>query len=242
LCDGSDPLSTPQGREDAAWARQDSNLHATGYEPAALTVELRARTHPTSVADEHEVDLEVRAPDAKRLRCAAVKVALASAAAVALLCTAARADVVDLSEGQRRRSVSGSGFSLRADFGNAFAPYGYAGGAIGYMSEGLFGFEAGAGAGFPGVQLGFALRKLFGEGNSYLATELSIAGNTKVARGASSGVPTPNSASQNIWGSIGMGFEQRIGHWAVNTTVDLAFTPSDSQAHFGVHGGIGFYF
>ena len=25
-----------------AWARQDSNLHRTGYEPAALTVELRA--------------------------------------------------------------------------------------------------------------------------------------------------------------------------------------------------------
>jgi hypothetical protein len=26
----------------AEWARQDSNLHATGYEPAALAVELRA--------------------------------------------------------------------------------------------------------------------------------------------------------------------------------------------------------
>jgi hypothetical protein len=25
------------------WARQESNLHATGYEPAALSVELRAR-------------------------------------------------------------------------------------------------------------------------------------------------------------------------------------------------------
>ncbi len=28
------------GRQE--WARQDSNLHRTGYEPEALTVELRA--------------------------------------------------------------------------------------------------------------------------------------------------------------------------------------------------------
>jgi len=110
------------------------------------------------------------------------------------------------------------------------------------MSEGLFGLEAGAGAGFPGVQLGFALRKLFGEGGSYLATELSIAGNTKVARGGTSGVPNTTSTSQNIWTSLGIGFEQRIGRWGVNTLIDLAFTPSDSQAHFGLHGGIGYYF
>jgi hypothetical protein len=170
-----------------------------------------------------------------------VKVALASAAAVALFCTSARGDVVDLSGGARRRTLGGSGLSLRADFGNAFAPYGYAGGALGYMTEGLFGFEAGAGAGFPGLQLGFSLRKLFGEGGSYLATELTIAGNTKVKRGASSGVPT--STSQNIWTSIGIGFEQRVGgHFGVGTVVDLAFTPSDSTAHFGLHGGIAYYF
>ena len=172
-----------------------------------------------------------------------MKVALASAAAVALFCTSARGDVVDLSGGSRRRTLSGSGVSLRADFGNAFAPYGYAGGALGYMTEGLFGFEAGAGAGFPGVQLGFSLRKLFGEAGSYLATELTIAGNTKVHRGAATGVPNPTSTSQNIWTSIGIGFEQRVaGHFSVGTVVDLAFTPSDSTAHFGLHGGIGYYF
>ena len=171
-----------------------------------------------------------------------MKVALACAAAVALLGNAARADVVDLSGGSRRRAGSGSGLFLRADFGNAFAPYGYVGGAIGYMSEGLFGFEAGAGTGLPGLQLGVALKKLFGEGGSYLATELSFAGNTKVARGGTTGAPTATSASQNIWTSLGLGFEQRVGRVSVGTILSLAFTPSDSQAHFGLHGGIGYYF
>ena len=171
-----------------------------------------------------------------------MKVALACAAAVALVCNAARADVVDLSGGGRRRSAAGSGLFFRADFGNSFAPYGYVGGAVGYMTEGLFAFEAGAGAGFPGLQLGASLKKLFGEGGSYLATELSFAGNTKVARGGNTGVPTASSASQNIWTSLGLGFEQRVGHLSVGTILSLAFTPSDSQAHFGVHGGIGYYF
>ncbi|MFL5451633.1 MAG: hypothetical protein ACJ78V_06995 [Myxococcales bacterium] len=171
-----------------------------------------------------------------------MKVALACAAAVALVCNAARADVVDLSGGARRRSAGGSGLLFRFDFGNAFAPYGYVGGAIGYMSEGLFGIEAGAGAGFPGLQLGVSLKKLFGEGGSYLATELTFAGNTKVPRGGNTGVPTATSASQNIWTSLGLGFEQRVGRVSVGTILSLAFTPSDSQAHFGVHGGIGYYF
>jgi hypothetical protein len=179
---------------------------------------------------------------AKRLRCAAVKVALACAAAVALLCNAARADVVDLSEGNRRRTAAGSGLLFRVDFGNAFAPYGYLVGAIGYMTESLFGFEAGAGAGFPGIQGGVSLKKLFGEGGSYLATELSFAGNTKVARGGNTGAPTAQSASQNIWTSLGLGFEQRVGRVSVGSIISLVFTPSDSQAHFGIHGGIGYYF
>jgi len=184
----------------------------------------------------------IRASPANRLRCALVKVALASAAALALFCTSARADVVDLSGGSRRSTLGSSGMSLRADFGNAFAPYGYAGGAIGYMTEGLFGFEGGVGAGFPGLQLGFSLKKLFGERGSYLATELTIAGNTKVKRGGNTGVPNATSTSQNIWTSIGLGFEQRIGHFGVGTIIDLAFTPSDSTAHFGLHGGIAYYF
>jgi hypothetical protein len=171
-----------------------------------------------------------------------VKAALACAAAVALVCNAARADVVDLSGGAHRRSAAGSGLLFRAEFGNAFAPYGYVGGVLGYMTEGLFGFEAGAGAGFPGLQLGVSLKKLFGEGGSYLATELSFAGNTKVARGGNTGAPTATSASQNIWTSLGLGFEQRVGRVSVGTILSLAFTPSDSQAHFGVHGGIGYYF
>src|SRR5262249_15994081 len=45
----------PAGRA-GDWARQESNLHAAGYEPDALTVELRARnphTVPRSVASAH---------------------------------------------------------------------------------------------------------------------------------------------------------------------------------------------
>jgi len=64
-----------------------------------------------------------------------VKIALASAAAVALVCTAARGDVVDLSGGARRRAFGGSGLTIRADFGNAFAPYGYAGGGYPYGAD-----------------------------------------------------------------------------------------------------------
>src|SRR3954453_1815720 len=142
------------------------------------------RAHPTSVVREHERDRpsrtlatdRIRESPEKRLRCAAVKVALACAAAVALVCNAARADVVDLSGGARRRSAGGSGLLFRLDFGNAFAPYGYVGGAIGYMSEGLFGIEAGAGAGFPGLQLGGSLRKLFGEGGGFLGPGVRFGG------------------------------------------------------------------
>src|SRR4051812_13110904 len=41
-CPGVDRAAHPIPAAAAEWARQDSNLHATGYEPAALAVELRA--------------------------------------------------------------------------------------------------------------------------------------------------------------------------------------------------------
>jgi opacity protein-like surface antigen len=171
-----------------------------------------------------------------------VKLALALAAAAALLSASARADVVDLSGGSRRREPGATGFSVRAEFGNAYAPYGYVGGALSYLTEGLFAIEAGAGGGFPGVQLGVAVRKLFGERGTFVVTELSLAGNTKVARGGTGGQPTATSTSQNIWTSLGIGFDQRVGRWSVSGVVAVAFTPSDQQAHFGLHGGLGYSF
>jgi len=59
--------------------------------------------------------------------------------------SAAYADLVDLSE---RRSGRPSSWVVRAEGGNAFAPYGFAGGALSWLSESGFEFEAGAGADF----------------------------------------------------------------------------------------------
>ena len=47
------------------WARQESNLHATGYEPAALAVELRARAHRRAHRAQGEMRVS-RPPDSMR--------------------------------------------------------------------------------------------------------------------------------------------------------------------------------
>jgi hypothetical protein len=164
------------------------------------------------------------------------------ALAASLLASAARADVVDLTQGSRRRQAGATGFSLRLEAGNSFAPYGYAGVAVGYLTESLFAFEGGAGAGFPGVQLGIAVRKLFGEGGSYIATEVAFAGNTKVPRGGTTDIVAPASTDRYIWTTFGLGFEQRTGRVQATAIVALAFTPSDQAAHFAVHGGLGYLF
>jgi hypothetical protein len=164
------------------------------------------------------------------------------AAAIALFASAARADVVDLTGGSRRRQLSVTGWSLRAEFGNSYSPYGFAGAALGYLSESLFAVEGGLGASFPGVQFGLAVRKLFGEAGSYIATEIALAGNTKIPRGGASGVPQPAGTDRYIWTTIGGGYEQRTGHVTLGFIVALALTPSDAAAHFAVHGGIGYIF
>ena len=106
---------------------------------------------------------------------------------------AARADVVDLSRSSRRGDSDLGGFSVRAEFGNDFAPYGIVGAAFSYMVPTGTAFEAGLGAGFPGLQLGG-------------------------------------------------GFELRPGPFTASLMADLAFTPADGEAHFGFHGGLGYYF
>ena len=60
---------------------------------------------------------------------------------------AARADVIDLTRGGGRRDAPPSGFSLRAEFGNSFAPYGMVGAALSYLTSGGTAIEGGAGAG-----------------------------------------------------------------------------------------------
>jgi opacity protein-like surface antigen len=164
------------------------------------------------------------------------------AAAVALFASAARADVVDLTGGSRKRSESVLGWSVRLEAGNSFSPYGFFGASVGYLTESLFAIEGGAGTSLPGVQFGIAARKLFGEDGSYLATEVSLAGNTKIARGRPSDVPQPATTDQYIWTSLGAGFEQRTGRITIGFITSIAFTPSDANAHFGIHGGIGLLF
>jgi hypothetical protein len=156
--------------------------------------------------------------------------------------SAARADVVDLSRGERRGGVELSGFSMRAEFGNDYAPYGLLGAAVSYLTSGGTAFEAGAGAGFPGVQLGFGVRQLFGAGGFNVAIELTFAGNTKQQR-ASPVIGTTADTSRYIWTNLGGGFELRLGGpFTASVIAALAFTPADGGAHFGLHGGISYYF
>src|SRR5207302_6360671 len=107
-------------------------------------------------------------------------------ALLAAFAPAARADLIDLS-GDSRRSRKAPAFVLRAEGGSEFAPYGRAGACFSYLAEnplGGFEIEVGAGAGFPGVQLGLAVRQLFGDGGDYLAFEIALAGNTVRKLGA----------------------------------------------------------
>jgi hypothetical protein len=150
--------------------------------------------------------------------------------------------VVDLTGASRRRRESALGWSLRLEAGNSFSPYGFVGACVGYLADGLFGVEAGVGTGLPGVQFGVAARKLFGEGGSYLATEVSLAANTKVARGRQTDIPQPTTTDQYVWTSLGAGFEQRTGRITLGFIASVAFTPSDANAHFGIHGGVGVLF
>lgn len=170
------------------------------------------------------------------------------AVAALLLAGAARADEVDLTQTGRRggRSNKPPTIVLRAEGGNDFSPFGLAGGCLSYYnSDGDVEVEAGAGAGFPGLQLGLALRKLFGEDGNYLVTELSIAGNTQVNRGVDSHLVDRRAGGSNgkLWSSLGLGFEHRAGFLSVGGVAALAFTASlDAIPHFMVHGGIGLGF
>ena len=162
--------------------------------------------------------------------------------ALVLFSCAAEADVVDLTRGGRRSESELGGFSVRGEFGNDYAPYGLVGAAISWVASTGTALEAGAGAGFPGVQLGGGVRQLFATGGGFnIAVELTLAGNTKQQR-ASNVVVTGADTSRYIWTNLGGGLELRPGPFTASIIAALAFTPADGNAHFGVHGGFGYYF
>jgi hypothetical protein len=176
----------------------------------------------------------------RRLGCRRVKTRLLLA--IVLFACAAEADVVDLTRGGRRDEAELGGFSIRGEFGNDYAPYGLVGAAISWVAPTGTALEAGAGAGFPGVQLGGGIRQLFATGGGFnIAIELTLAGNTKQQR-ASDVVVAGGSASRYIWTSLGGGLELRPGPFTASVIAALAFTPADGNAHFGFHGGLGYYF
>jgi hypothetical protein len=164
---------------------------------------------------------------------------------VSLLAPSARADVLDLSEGSRRPDKL-QALVLRLEGGNAFAPYGYLGGCVSYLTDSLFEIEVGAGGGFPGLQLGLAARRLFGDRGSYVVTEIALAGNTRVNRGADSADALlslqAKQSQSSLWTSLGGGFEQRQGAFDFSVVGAIVITTASLTPHFGIHGGVGLGF
>lgn len=162
-----------------------------------------------------------------------------------LLPAIAFADEVDLTRGGRRRGGIPA-WVLRAEGGNAFAPYGYVGAALSWLPSPHNEFELGAGGGFPGLQLGINARQLFGEGGQFLLAELFIAGNTRVNRGLDSQSALVNpqgaAASSSLWTGLGFGFEQRSDIFDLTVAGNIIFTSTSFTPHFALHGGIGFGF
>ena len=160
-----------------------------------------------------------------------------------LASTAALSDEVDLS--QRRGSGHAPQYVLRLEGGNEFAPYGRVGGTLSWLTESQFEFELGAGGGFPGLQAGFALRRLFGE-EQYFVTEIALAGNSRVNRGASDADRYLNAAAAqakgSLWTNLGIGFEQRSDLFDLSVVGDLVLTTASLTPKWSVHGGVGFGF
>ena len=163
---------------------------------------------------------------------------------VALAPSFAFADVVDLSRESRRDSNEPPTLVVRAEGGNQYAPFGYAGGCVSWMIDSYDVLEIGAGAGFPGLQLGFAARRLFGEGGQYLVAELFLSGNTRVNRGVDQ--PSSNTAATHAtsspWTGLGFGFEQRSGFLDFSLVGNIVFTSTSFTPRWAVHGGLGIGF
>lgn len=159
------------------------------------------------------------------------------------LCTPVFADEVDLTRGRRAGHVPALVLSL--DGGTAFSPFGYVGGSLSYLTENDFEFELGGGGGFPGLQLGLAARRLFGEDGQYLSSEIFLAGNTRVNRAASLSQPYVSASfngTNSLWTGLGIGFEQRTTSLCFSVAGDIILTSVSLTPNFAIHGGIGFGF
>jgi hypothetical protein len=165
---------------------------------------------------------------------------------VVLVPSLALADEIDLSRGSRRDRGEPARFVVRAEAGNEFAPFGYLGGCVSYLLDANDELELGAGGGFPGLQLGFAVRRLFGEGELRPVAELFLAGNTRVNRGLEQGSAQVNAeaaaANSSLWTGLGFGFEQRTSLFSINVAGDIIFTSTSLSPHWSVHGGLGLGF
>jgi hypothetical protein len=179
-----------------------------------------------------------REGDTARVRTLALLLALAPSFALA--------DEIDLSKGGRRDPGAQATWVVRAEGGNEFAPYGYVGGCVSYLLDDHDALEAGAGGGFPGLQLGFAVRRFFGEGGQHFVGELFLAGNTRVNRGLDRGSAQVNAqaaaANSSLWTGLGFGFEQRTSFLSLSLAGNIIFTSTSFSPHWAVHGGLGFGF
>ena len=166
---------------------------------------------------------------------------------VALLPSVALADEIDLSRASAREDLSpGATLIVRLEGGNEFAPYGFVGGCVSYLLDPHDAIEVGAGGGFPGLQLGIAFRRLFGDGYQHVLAELFLAGNTKVNRGVEADSAQINAAAaqagSSLWTGLGFGFEERTGFLSLSAAGNIIFTSTSFTPHWAVHGGVGFGF
>lgn len=160
----------------------------------------------------------------------------------AFLPLAALADEVDLTP-RSRRALRPPTLVLRAEGGTEFSPWGMAGGTLSYLTASKLELELGAGYGFPGLQLGFLTRYLFGDRGGYFVTELGVAGNTRINRLGDSNVdpvlnPGGRSKTSSVWSLLGLGFEQRQDWFSYGLGIDLVIG-TDFSAHYAIHGGLG---
>jgi hypothetical protein len=165
-------------------------------------------------------------------------------AVLLLLAPAAFADEVDLTPRSRSEHKPAS-LVVRGEGGTAFAPFGYLGGCISWLTASKLELELGAGGGFPGLQLGIAARQLFGERGGYLLLELAIAGNTRVNRVANSDTQfstVPGQSANSAWTNLGVGFEQRQDNYSLSLAADIVFSTSSLTPHWALHGGVGIGF
>jgi hypothetical protein len=159
----------------------------------------------------------------------------------------ALADEVDLTHGRfRDDNARPPRVVLRLEGGNEFAPFGRLGGCLSYMTDPHDELEIGAGGGFPGLQLGFAARHLFGDGPQYLAAELFLAGNTRVNRGRDQNAILINAQAANaqssLWTGVGLGIEQRQDFYSLSIAGNIVLTSTSLTPHWSIHGGVGFGF